>query len=324
MRFVVFGAGGIGGVLGGRLHQSGHEVALIARGVQGEAIREHGLRLESADETLTLDIETVTDARHLRWRDGDVVLLAMKSQDSEAALALLAHLVPPDTPVACVQNGVANERAAARYFENVYGVCVMCPTNHLDPGIVQAYSAPVTGIMDLGRYYYGVDDTAKDIAAAFRASSYECDARADIMRWKYRKLIMNLSNIIDAATGWKNGAKELHERVRAEADAVLRAASIDVATAEEDKIRRADHLQLRPIGDQPRGGGSTWQSLERDAGSLETDYLNGEIVLLGRLYDVPTPANALLQRIARELAQQHARPQSIAASDLLAQFDRSR
>jgi len=59
---------------------------------------------------------------------------------------------------------------------------------------------------------------------------------------------------------------------------------------------------VRPIGDQARGGGSTWQSLERRAGSVETDYLNGEIVLLGRQHGVPTPANALLQRLMADAA----------------------
>ena len=49
MRFVVYGAGAIGGVIGARLHQHGHEVVLIARGAHLEAIRARGLRIESAD-----------------------------------------------------------------------------------------------------------------------------------------------------------------------------------------------------------------------------------------------------------------------------------
>ncbi len=67
-----------------------------------------------------------------------------------------------------------------------------------------------------------------------------------------------------------------------------------------------------------RGGGSSWQSLERGLGTIETDYLNGEIVLLGRLFGVATPVNALVQRLAGEAARNKAAPGSYGASDLLA------
>ena len=49
-------------------------------------------------------------------------------------------------------------------------------------------------------------------------------------------------------------------------------------------------------------GGSSWQSLQRGVGAIETDFLNGEIVLLGRLHGIPTPANLTLQHLANELA----------------------
>ena len=49
-----------------------------------------------------------------------------------------------------------------------------------------------------------------------------------------------------------------------------------------------------------RGGSSTWQSLTRTTGDIECDFLNGEIALLGRMHGVPTPANSLVQRLARE------------------------
>ena len=66
-----------------------------------------------------------------------------------------------------------------------------------------------------------------------------------------------------------------------------------------------------------RGGGSSWQSLQRGTGTIETNYLNGEIVLLGRLHDVPTPVNALLQRVANDAARRKLPPGSMLASDLL-------
>ena len=56
MRFVIFGAGAIGGVVGARLHQSGHDVALIARGAHYEVIRERGLTLETPAGSAVFEI----------------------------------------------------------------------------------------------------------------------------------------------------------------------------------------------------------------------------------------------------------------------------
>jgi 2-dehydropantoate 2-reductase len=318
MRFVVYGAGAIGGVVGGRFFAHGHDVALIARGAHGEAIRTNGLRVESPDETVTLEIDTVSAPGELAWRDDDIVMLGMKSQDTQAALLALAECVDVSTPVVCVQNGVVNERTALRWFANVYGVCVMCPTTHLEPGVVQANSAPVTGLMDVGRYPTGTDEIAEAIASAFSASTFLSEARPDVMRAKYQKVLMNLANVIEAACGPGIRGNEVFARARAEGRAVYEAAGIDAASDEEDAARRGDHLKMRPINGQRRGGGSTWQSVMRGAPSLETDHLNGEIVLLGRLHGVPTPVNEMLQSLGRELVASRAQPGAFTEADLLA------
>jgi 2-dehydropantoate 2-reductase len=77
-----------------------------------------------------------------------------------------------------------------------------------------------------------------------------------------------------------------------------------VASREEDRARRADHIQLRDTSSGEWSGGSSWQSLARGTGSIEADFLNGEIVLLGALQGVPTPVNALLQRLALQAAKE--------------------
>ena len=144
MRFIVYGAGGIGGTIGARLHQHGHDVVLIARPAHAAAIRADGLRIESADGTATVPVPVVEHPGELTLTGDDVLLLAMKSQGTLEAVQTLAALAPASTPVVSLQNGVANEPMALRWFPNVYGVCVMCPTNHLEPGVVQAYSHPIT------------------------------------------------------------------------------------------------------------------------------------------------------------------------------------
>jgi 2-dehydropantoate 2-reductase len=320
MRFVIYGAGGIGAALGGRLFENGHDVVLIARGAHHDAMRDHGLRLESSAGSMTLPVPVVDRPSALTFDDDDVVLLAMKSQDTNDALEALASAAPDGVAVASLQNGVANEPAALRCFADVYGVCVMMPTLFVEPGVVLAYSSPITGILDVGRYHEGTDERAEAIASAFSASTFVSVARPDIMRWKHGKLLMNLGNAIEAACGPEARASDLAARAREEGVAALRMAGIPFVDTEEDTERRGDLLRMSRINGERRGGGSTWQSLARGASTVETDYLNGEIVLLGRLHGVPTPVNELLQHVARRMAVNGEAPGSVDPETLLAQL----
>jgi 2-dehydropantoate 2-reductase len=322
MRVIVLGAGGIGGTIGARLHQSGHEVALIARGAHGKMLREHGLTFVTPDERVELRIPTYATAADLTWRDDDMLVLATKSQDTEAAARDVAGAAGPALAVVSAQNGVANERALTRWFEHVHGMCVMLPAQHLEPGLVVAHSSPTTGILDLGLFPDGSDDVDDTLAEALRGSRFESVPRGDIMRWKYRKLVNNLGNGVQALVGERLDGPEARialDLLVAEADQVFAAAGIAPVTDTEDDERRGDHLVLRPIAGAERGGGSTWQSLARGSG-VETDYLNGEIAHLGRLYGVPTPANARVQTLMSEAAARGARPGRMAPSALLAQL----
>jgi 2-dehydropantoate 2-reductase len=317
MRFVVYGAGAIGGVVGARLFQSGHDVVLIARGAHYEAIRDGGLRIQSPIDDETLPVPVVDNPARLTLTADDVVFLAMKSQDTLGACEALDACAPPDLAVACLQNGVENERVVLRHYAGTYAVCVMSPTSHIDPGVVIAQSAPVSGLLDIGCYPHGLDARAEAIAAALNASTFHSVPRADIMRWKYTKLLMNLSNSVEATITPDPDVRELVRRVRAEGEATLRAAGIDFASREEDKERRDDRMRVQPVNGEMRGGGSSWQSLARGTRSIEADYLNGEIVTLGRLHGVPTPANALMQRIANHQARVGAPPQSVPVAEVL-------
>jgi len=320
MRFIVYGAGAVGGVVGARLAQHGHDVVLIARGAHADAIERDGLLVRSPTAEVTIDLPLVRRPADIGFEASDVTLLAMKSSDTVAALDELRKATPPDHPVCCLQNGVFNERAALRRFANVHGVCVMLPTAHIDPGVVEAFSAPVTGLLDIGRVPNGIDDVTQGVAEAFAASTFSAFARDDIMRWKYRKLLLNVNNAVQATCGFEGAGAELARLVSEEANAVLAAAEIDCASPEEDAERRGSIMSGKPTGGERTGGGSSWQSLERRTGSIETDYLNGEITLLGHLHRVPTPANELVQRVAAEMAAGRQAPGSADGDALVSQL----
>ena len=328
MRYVILGAGAVGATIGGRLADAGYAVTLVGRGEHAAAVKKDGLLLAMPDRTVQLPVPMVT-MDELRLTSDDVLVLGVKSQDTAHLLGQLAA-VPVDgdaseLPVFCAQNGVANEDAVLRHFARVYGVCVNVPATHLEPGVVEAPASPVSGILQIGRYPAGTDDLAPVVAADLRLSGFLAEVRTDVMAWKRAKLLSNLANALqvlcvggyewragnDAATG------TVVSRIRAEASACFDAAGLTVTDAAQFRAD-AGAFQMAPVNGRMRGGGSTWQSVERGLPSVETDYLNGEIVRLGRLHGVPTPVNAAIQAAMREITRRSRAPGTLDPADLLA------
>lgn len=322
MRTIIYGAGGIGGTIGARLFQQGSDVLLIARGEHGRVTRERGLTLAAPDGEFRLPVPTVGHPAEIEFRDGDVVLLAMKTQHTPAALDDLLAAVPEPEGLAliCAQNGVANERMALRRFARVYAMLVHLPALHLEPGVVVTYGTGKGGILDTGRYPGGVDALCEAFTAALARAGFSAEPDEAVMRWKYAKLLMNLNNALQAATGLRpeeaDVARDISRRLKHEALACFEAAGIQCAGVEDMRRRHEGVYGLGEVPGYPRGGGSTWQSLERGTGNVETDYLNGEIVLLGRLWGVPTPANEVCQALAWRMARDRLAPGAFSAQQV--------
>ncbi|MFF4032931.1 ketopantoate reductase family protein [Streptomyces sviceus] len=327
MRYIIIGAGAVGGTVGGRLAGSGHEVVLVARGAHHASLRDDGLRLRVPEGELTYRLPVVDGPAPLgELREDDVLVLAVKTQDTEGALDAWgpAPVAGGGTaaerlPLLCAQNGVEGRRIALRRFRRVYGVCVWLPSTFVEPGVVSAAGSPLTGILHLGVYPHGTDETARRVAADLERSRFEAPVVPDLARWQYAKLLSNLANAVEAVTGpvESEEALALVDRVRAEGRAVLDAARIAYASVEEQRALRGDKVTLQPLEGAPRGGGSSWQSLTRGTGTIEADYLNGEITLLGRLHGVPTPLNELLQRLANTCARERRSPGAMPVAELV-------
>ena len=362
MRYIIIGAGAVGGTIGGCLFQGGHDVVLVARGAHLGALRARGLRLATPSGTYQLDIPVVGGPAELRLQSDDVLILATKTQDAAALLAEWAWQPVPGAPasagsaaadstspgsasagsasagagavaagvlpVVCAQNGVASERFALRRFRHVYGMCVWLPATHLEPGTVEAQGTPLAGLLYLGRYPVGTDSTIERIAGDLAKSRFLAPVSTDVMRWKYGKLLDNLGNAIEAlcgrgAAGFGAGpaagdGAELRRRTRAEGVAVLAAAGLAHADREEMAAVRGDRVRIEAVNGAARPGGSSWQSLTRGTGTIEADFLNGEIVLLGREHGVPAPVNEALQRLANQAARERRAPGFMTPAQVLA------
>ncbi|MCY4056511.1 MAG: ketopantoate reductase family protein [Gammaproteobacteria bacterium] len=313
MRFVIYGAGGIGGTIGARLHLGGIEVGLIARGAHYEAIVRDGLRFVSPSLDVQLRIPCFPRPDDADIRPDDAVILCMKGQHTEDALRDLYAATGGDARVVCCQNGVENERLALRRFPHTYGMVVMLPAEHLEPGVVVNFAEGTAGGLDAGCYPSGVDDFIESVTAALCRAGFSSAPDGAIMGQKYAKLLGNLNNAVQAATG--TGSRAVAAKLREEALACYRAAGIHCATAEETRARRAD-IRGGEVPGHKRHGGSSLQSMLRGTGDIETDFMNGEIVLLGRLHGVPVPANTLVQEIGNRLVRENLEPGSVTIEEL--------
>lgn len=315
MRYIIYGAGAIGGSIGARLSLNGQEVILIARGAHFDAISNEGLRYRHPEMDARLQIRAVDHPRHIHFQEQDVVFLTMKSQHTYQALVDLAACAPPGIPVVCCQNGVANESMAIRRFRNVYGMVVFLPATHLDAGEVLHFSTTPGGVLDAGRFPTGIDQTITTITHDLSNAGFLADPDERAMRFKYAKLLGNLGNAVQALAASGSETRDIMALLRKEALACFDAAGIDCAGRDETRERNS-RVTMSNIEGVQRSGGSSWQSLARGTGDIESDYLNGEICYLGRLYGVLTPANEALCALANEAVRNREKPGALTADDI--------
>lgn len=318
MRYVVYGAGAIGSGIGGHLFRTGHEVLLVGRPGHVEKIKQDGLELVTPAETYRLAVPAVSSADEVRWRDGDVALLCVKSQDTDRALVEIraAGADPQTLPILCCQNSITNEPAAARYFRHVYGVLIVIPGVFLADGVVHNPIRGNAGYVEVGLFPSGVDDLAREVAAALGRAGYATGANAGVMRAKGAKMLGNLGNAMGAITDGKGDNRPYMAEVRREAEACLTAAGVPFESREEFGARASSNRGTTELPPGLRNLGSSWQSLLRRQGTIEADFLNGEIVRLGRLHGIATPYNEVLQEVSSAMAIRREAPGKYTADDL--------
>ncbi len=326
VRVIIYGAGAVGSVIGGRLRQSGADVVLVARPAHVAAIRESGLSLRMATGTDVVDIDAVTSIDQLTPTPDDVVVITAKTQDTSAIHSELLEW-HAEVPIVCATNGVEHERMALRRFDRVYGMVIQLPAQFEKPGEVTVLCAPTNAILDVGRYPSGVDETAVRLAALLDASPrLSSEADDDVMTKKYGKLLVNLGNVADAACGMAGRGARVVAAAMEEGRRAYQAAGVrweqSPERAEQYKVRAATMQFDIPPGDTFLGG-STWQSLMKGAGSLETDYFNGEILLLARLHGLQAPANVFLQQYAARLLRGEVAVGSLTIDRLDAEWERA-
>jgi 2-dehydropantoate 2-reductase len=286
MQVAVIGAGAVGCYYGGLLLKAGHDVTFIGRQPHVDAINAHGLLLDMQDFKGHLPAKAATDTSGLAAPD--IVLVCVKSADTEAAGRSLAGHLRPDTSVLSLQNGVDNaQRLGAVIAHPVNPAVVYVGSGMAGPGHVKHRGG--------GGLAIGASPASKALAELFEAAGIQTTIAADIETTLWSKLVINCAfNALSAVAGIAygpmievEGAREVIAGAVQEAVDVARASGVAMP---DDLVAQI----LKIPAAMPNQTSSTAQDLSRGKPS-EIDFLNGHVVRKGAALGIPTPTNQALQ-----------------------------
>jgi 2-dehydropantoate 2-reductase len=313
MRLAVIGAGAVGSLIGGLLAKAGEDVTLIGRRPHVEAVNRNGLHIDGALGAMRVRVRA---AERLDF-EPDLTLLTMKTQDVAAAAREL-HPYVAGVPVVTMQNGVRSDELVADVLgkEHVRSCVVLLGATYLEPGSV-TYSSQ--GALVLGAPFRPIDERTRTIAAVLD-KAVPTHLSANIAGAHWTKLIVNENNALPAVTGLsiqdvnrRPALSRLSVLLMREAAETIAAAGIELASlprlpapALKAALRmpmpvasRLLRLLSRSLGTTPALG-STLQSVRRGE-KTEIDYLNGEVVALGKRTGRPTPCNAAVVELVHRV-----------------------
>ena len=331
MRFVVFGAGAVGCTVGGMLARSGADVLLVGRERLVEAVsRQGGLRIKSATSDFGVDVRvTASPAATDLAGDDVVVILTVKSYDTDRAVEALAAVAPPDVPVVSLQNGVENEERIAARFPRVYGGVCRMTCSMVKPGAV---SFRRLGRIVVGRWPRGSDAVVRGVVSALEAAGFAAVRSRNVTADKWLKLAVNSQSVFNAVIDPRdhdaNAFFELKARILEETRRVFRAAHVAARSCDglDPSIDEMIAELRRPRAPRPgpaiKVGNSTWQDLYLRRGHLEAPYFHQPVIDLGREHGTPTPRHEVALELAQESLAAGAGPEGYRLADVLERVER--
>lgn len=291
MRVAVMGSGGTGGFFGSLLARAGNAVTFIARGAHLEAIHAHGLRVKSRlAGDFTLPVRATNDLHAIG--PVELVLLCVKTYDTDSAVQQMRPLVGPDTLVLSVQNGIDNAERIARVVgsEPVIGAVAHIFSAIEAPGVIAQTAGP--GRIIFGELAGGSSARTERLLRTFQQAGIVAELSREIRVTLWEKFLFICGNGgVTALTRLPLGVI----RACPETNALLRGTMEEV-----EGVARACGIPL-PAGCveqvvafnasvEPEARSSLYHDLAAGR-RLELEALHGTVVRLGRAHGVPTPLN---------------------------------
>ncbi len=293
MRIAVMGAGAVGGYFGALLAQAGHDVAFIARGEHGAAMRAQGIKLEGPRGDLVIrNVEVVEDP--VRLAPCDVTLFCVKTYDTESAALAVKPLVALGGVVISLQNGIDSQDRIGRVIGDqcVMGGLAMVSGVIAAPGVIR-YKSEMSSLQ-FGETDGSMSERATSFAKACNEAGFKAEAMPDIRKAQWSKFVGLCSNaaltsLMRLPVGHIYHREEgiaLGLAAFREVEAVGRAEGIDLPVDIADRS-----LKLHQ-GFPPSMYASMYHDLSRGR-RMELESFSGLVVRLGRKHGIPTPVHEM-------------------------------
>lgn len=314
LKVAIFGAGSIGCYLGGQLLNGGVDVTFIGRPCFQEALTENGLTLTHwARDKIHIDkarIKFETSAQGVK--EADIILVTVKSQDSQEAGKTIAQYAKPGAIIISFQNGVGNVEALKKVLKNfiVLGAVVPFNVTGTGAGYFHCGTEGDLTIQDL-------DDTKlTTLQSAFTKSGQGCNLVSDILAVQWGKLLVNLNNGLNTLHGGplKTGlvqadyrkalALSLEEGLKiVKASGVTPADFGKASPTKMIKMLRLPNILYKPLMDtvvkiDSMARSSMLDDLETGR-PTEIDYLQGAVVDLAHTLNMKAPVNAAIMKAVK-------------------------
>ena len=328
----VFGAGAIGGQVGARMSAKGHDVTLIEPWPeQFRAIRDSGLRIEDENGADLFRPPVVHPIQLDRLDPVDILFLAVKSYDSDAAVERILSRLSPQAWVVSTQNGI-NEEIIARRIESgrILGVVILINAVLEAPGRIRVSTQSVSRSSNpdapgayVGEYAGSSVSKAEEVARYLNAV-WPVKTTRELMAMRWTKLATSaMVNALSGITGLRSApllgepkVRKIMIRLAAEVVRVARAhghalhrvlgqcTPDQVLAAARGRDRTMDR-RLARMSERISPAAATSLLQDHWKGRItEVDHFNGFVVRKGREKGVPTPVNEAVRRLMKRIERQ--------------------
>ena len=306
MRIAIFGAGGAGGYFGARLARSGEDVTFIARGKHLEAIREHGLRVDSIiGDFVVAPVQATDDPA--RVGAVDMVLLGVKAMQVTTVLPALRPLVGSETTIVPLQNGVEAAGQIAEEFGARHVVGGLAKIISFKVGAGHIRHAGADPYIAIGELDKQPRERTERLRQVFERSGITAEVPSDIEAALWQKFLFVVSwggvgAITDAPIGVLRSVPETRGMLELSMSEVLSVAQAKRIAVTDDIVQQT----MAFVDTLPQSGTTSLHRDVVDGKPSELDYWNGAVVRLGQEVGVATPLNRFIYNslLPRELRAQ--------------------
>ena len=319
MKFAIVGAGAIGAYLGARLHRSGQEVHLIARGPHLAAMQANGVRVTGDDEDFTVYPNATGDPYEIGAVD--YVILTVKAHGLSQVAPILGPMLGDDTAIVSTQNGIpwwyfhglgpewngtrlesvdpGGVVSSSIDSERVIGCIVYPATVVSEPGVIRHVEGDR---LTLGEPDGSETARTQALSDVFSGAGFKCRVRKDIRTELWVKLLGNLVfNPVSALTGATLEEMATHPEAAHLARCVMQEAD---AVAESLAIKMPVSIDRRMAGAEKVGPHKTSMLQDLEAGRpMELGALVGAVIELGDMRGVPMPYTKSVYACAKLLSE---------------------